>query len=160
MIGRMLGYIGVICGAGFGATVGTWAQAPYPVSIIERNVLTPVVKPGDDVLVEIVADRRQRCDQIINRFVQQGLDRWPASRDLPSAYGRMGRDVYILRVHTSPDAKFGPAEVYSTGVAECNPYQKNFRPVESGDPWHDVFAFGPETKTLPPKNLDTREAAK
>lgn len=153
MIGRIIGYFGVICGAAFGATVATWAQAPYPISILERNVLTPVVKPGDDVRVELVVDRRQRCDQEISRFIHDsGNDRDLESRELPSEYGRMGRDVYVVRIATSPKSPHGPAEVYSTGKAKCNPWQRYVKEVESGDPWHDYFRFGPETVHVPPKH--------
>lgn len=146
MIGKTIGYIGVLAAAAFGATVGVWAQQPYPISILERNVLTPLVKPGEEVEIELVVDRRQRCDQIVSRFVQyangyRDLD----TRELPSTYGRMGRDIYIVKVPTNPNAPHGPAEVYSTGRAECNPWQKYIKPVESGDPWHDRFRFGNET---------------
>jgi hypothetical protein len=154
MIGRIIGYVGLVSAAAFGAIVGSWAQQPYPLSVIERNVLTPTVKPGEDVRVELVVDRRQRCPQIINRFVQYpNGDREPGGRDLPSTFGRMGRDVYVLKVPTNPTAPYGPAEIYSTGEARCNPYQEWVKPVESGDPWHDKFSFGPETKNIPSRHF-------
>jgi len=154
MIAKSIGYFGLVCAAAAGATVGVWAQAPYPLSILERNVLTPQVKPGDPVQIELVVDRRQRCPQIINRFVQYpDGKREAAGRDLPTAYGRMGRDVYVLEVPTDADAPFGDAEIYSTGEARCNPYQEWVKPVESGDPWHDRFKFAQETVRVPSKNF-------
>ena len=152
MIGKFFGWAGVFAGAVAGATVGVWAQAPYPLSILERNVLTPVVKPGDDVRVELVVDRRQRCDQNVSHFIQYpNGDRDPNSRELSSTYGRMGRDVYVVRIPTDPTAPFGNAEVYSTGRAQCNPWQRYVKEVESGDPWHGKFRFGEATITKPGK---------
>lgn len=152
MIGKAFGYVGMIAGAAFGATVGVWAQQPYPISILERNVLTPTVRPGDDVRVELVVDRRQRCDQAVSRFVQYpNGDRDPTTRELPSTYGRMGRDVYVIRIPTDANAPHGPAEIYSTGKAQCNPWQRYVKEVESGDPWHDKFRFTDQTTTKPGK---------
>lgn len=153
MMWRAFGWFGVFMGAVFGAIVGTWAQQPYPVSIIERNVLTPVVKPGDDLRIEVVIDRRTRCDQEITGYLQYpDGSRTAVLRELPSTYGRLGRDVYVLRVHTDPHAPMGPAERYSVGEATCNLYQSVMKhPAISGDPWIDRFQFGPETKEIPGK---------
>lgn len=160
MMSKAIGWIGVIAAAAFGATVATWAQAPYPISITERTVLTPTVKPGDKARVELVVDRRSRCDQIISKFIQYpDGTRDRSSRDLPSEYGRMGRDVYVLEIQTKPDTPFGKAEIYSTGRAECNPWQTYIKAVESGDPWRDEFRFGPETVHRPGKHeQEAREA--
>jgi hypothetical protein len=70
MIRRAFGWLGVAAGAAFGATLAVWAQEPYPLSIIERNVLTPELRPGEKLRVEILADRRKRCEQEVTRFVQ------------------------------------------------------------------------------------------
>lgn len=153
MIHRFLGWIGVAAGAAVGATMAVWAQEPYPLSILERNVLTPIVKPGDKVRVEILADRRKRCEQEVTRFVQENDgDRQKIVRPWQQDYGRMGRDAYVLEVPTANDAPFGPGEIVSTAAAVCNPWQRWFgTPVPSGEAWHDKFVFGDETKTIPGK---------
>lgn len=158
MMWRAFGWFGVFMGAVFGGIVGTWVQQPYPISVLERNVLTPVVKPGDDMRVEIVTDRRLRCDQTVTGYLQfADGSRTPILRELPSTYGKLGKDIYVLRVHIDTNAAKGPAERYSTGEAKCNLYQMLFdKPATSGDPWVDHFVIGDETKNLPGKYFNQR----
>lgn len=150
MIRRAFGWLGVAAGAAFGATLAVWAQEPYPLSILERNVLTPELKPGDPVRVEILADRRKRCEHEVSRFVQEpDGDRQLINRPWRADYGRMGRDAYVIEIPTDPKAPMGPGEIVSTGAAICNPWQRWFgSPVPSGDPWHDKFVFAPATKVV------------
>ena len=153
MIRRAFGWLGVAAGAAFGATLAVWAQEPYPLSILERNVLTPEIRPGDKLRVEILADRRKRCEQEVIRFVQEpDGDRQRLIRPWQFDYGRMGRDAYVIEIPTQPDAPMGPSEVVSSAAAICNPWQRWFgNPVQSGEAWHDKFVFAPETKTVPGK---------
>ena len=160
MMWRAFGWFGVFMGALFGGMVGVWVQEPYPLSVLERNVLTPVVKADDDLRVEIVTDRRTRCDQQVTGYLQfSDGSRTTIQRDIPSTYGRLGRDVYVLRVHIPPSAPLGPAERYSTGEAKCNLYQSVFdKPALSGDPWVDKFSVGPETEHVPGKHFAQRRS--
>lgn len=152
MIQRVFGWLGVTGGAAFGATMAVWAQAPYPISILERNVLTPELKPGDKLRVELVVDRRERCRQEVRHILQENDgDRQRLAEVYPSDFGRMGRDVFVQEIPTDPNAVYGPAEVITTAEAECNPWQRWVAPVRSGDPWRDKFTFAPETKEIPGK---------
>jgi hypothetical protein len=143
MIRRVFGWFGVAAGAAFGATLAVWAQEPYPLSILERNVLTPEIKPGDPLRIEILADRRKRCDHEVTRFVQEpDGDRQAIVRPWRMDVGRMGRDA-------DARAPIGPGEAVSTGTAICNPWQRWLgSPVPSGDPWRDKFTFAPATRTV------------
>lgn len=159
MIGKIVGLIGVGASAAFGATLAVWANAPYPTSILDRHVLTPKLKPGDPLRIEITADRRKRCPQDVDRFIHMADGtRSVQSKDYPSSFGRLGRDVFIIEVATPSQAPYGPAENYTTSVAVCNPYQRLFGGVSNGDPWVDRFEFAPETVRVPPKNADLLEA--
>lgn len=149
MITRFAGWLGVSAAAAFGATLAVWAQTPYPVTIVERNVLTPMVKPGEFLRVEIVADRRERCDAEAVRFVQEpDGDRVPARQIYSASFGRLGRDIYVVSIPTSRETPFGPAEVVTVGQAYCNPWHRWVAPVKSGDPSYDRFLFAPETVTV------------
>lgn len=162
MIGKLFGGLGVSLFAAAGATCALWAAAPFPVSVLDRHVLTPKLKPGQPLRVEILADRRARCDQDVDRFIHMSDGtRSVLSKDYPSSFGRLGKDAFVLEIPTSPTAPMGPAENYTVSKATCNPYQKLFGGVGSGDPWVDKFEFAPETVTVPPRNPDLlREEAR
>lgn len=155
MIGKLFGLFGVSAFAAFGATCAIWASTPYPVSVLDRHVLTPKLKPGEPLRVEILADRRKRCDQDVDRFIHMSDGtRTIISKEYPSSFGRLGRDAFVLEIATSPSAPFGPAENYTVAKAVCNLYQRVFGGVPNGDPWVDKFEFAPETVHVPPRNPD------
>lgn len=146
MISRILGWLGMALAAGTGATIALWASAPYPVSTVERRVLTPMLRPGDALKVEVVVDRTERCESEAIRFVQEpDGDRPEVRQPYSASFGRIGRDIFVVSIPTREDTPFGPAEVVTIGRAICNPWHRYVKPVQNPEPSIDRFMFAPET---------------
>jgi hypothetical protein len=67
--------------------------------------------------------------------------------DKPAAFGKLGRDKYIVSVPTPPSTPFGKATIYSHTVRMYNPWEWTF-PFQYAEPWLDEFEFGPETQHI------------
>lgn len=152
MIQKTLGAFGLLLIAGSGAVLGGWiTNQQDPVQFLSRKVLTPQVKPGDDVKVELDNYRVLRCPQRTYRIINKpDGERTVLVEDKPAGFGKLGRDRYVASIPTPPNSPFGPATVYSYTERMCNPWEWMF-PVVYADPWTDHFEFGPETVRIPPE---------
>lgn len=160
MITRVLSWAGLLLVAGGGAVLGGWiTNKQDPVQFLSRKVLTPVVRPGDDVKIELDNYRVLRCPQTTYRIINKpDGERSVQTDDKPAAFGKLGRDKYIASVPTPSSTPFGKATIYSYTVRMCNPWEWMF-PVQYAEPWLDEFEFGPETRRVSPeqaKNSLTR----
>lgn len=149
MIRNALSLAGLLLMAGSGAIVGGWiTNKQDPVQFLSRKVLTPVVRPGDDVKIELDNYRLLRCPQKTYRIINKpDGERSTQDEDKPAGFGKLGRDKYITSIATQASAPFGKATIYSYTVRMCNPWEWLF-PVEYGEAWVDTFEFGPETKRI------------
>lgn len=145
MINSMLKWIGVVFCGGVGVIVGGWiTNQNDPVQFLSRKVLTPVVKPGDAIKIELDNYRLQRCAQTTYRILSRpDGERVTAVEDKPAAFGRLGRDKYIASIETPQGLPYGKASLYSFTQRKCNPWEYMF-PVTYGE-WTDDIEFGPET---------------
>lgn len=153
MISSVLKWLGVVLCGGIGMVVGGWVTNQQdPVQFLSRKVLTPVVKPGDPIKIELDNYRFLRCAQVTYRIVSRpDGERFTAIEDKPAAFGRLGRDKYIASVETPTGLPYGKASVYSFTQRKCNPWEYFF-PVTYGE-WTDDIEFGPETKRIAPDQV-------
>lgn len=137
-----------------GGLVGTWmTKSSYPVSVLERTVLTTQVKPGDPMKAALHVDRREQCPTRVQRYLAYSDGtRTPMTQDYESGFGPLGGDRYILRIPTSVAAPHGPAYVWSRGYASCNPIEWLPGMASESDVMVDRFLIGPETieRPVPP----------
>jgi hypothetical protein len=152
MVRKFVGLAGMFFVAALGATVGGWVtNNTDPVQFLSRKVLTPVVKPGDAVKIELDNYRVLRCPQKTTRIVTKSDgERYVTTDDKPAGFGVLGRDRYIASAPTPQDAVFGPATMYSYTERMCNPWEMVW-PVVYGQ-WVDKFEFGPETQRIRPED--------
>jgi hypothetical protein len=150
----LFGWAGVLLVAGIGAALGGWmTQGSYPFQVHSRKVLTPEVKPGDDVEVEIEGYRTSRCPVVAYRIVDYpNGQRSPVTRDYPQEFGKLGFDKFRIRIPTERTQAFGPGSVYSYAESRCNPWEYLF-PKSSGDPWVDQFKFAENTRHVRPEDV-------
>lgn len=154
MINKTLGIAGLFFIAGLGAALGGWiVNQQDPVQFFSRKVLTPVVKPGDAVKVELDNYRVLRCAQRTYRVLTKpDGERSVQVPDRPASFGKLGRDKYITSIETPPDAPFGKAIIYSYTERMCNPWEY-LKPVVYGE-WTDNIEFGPQTKRISPEEAE------
>ena len=151
MLRKAIGIAGMFFVAGLGAVTGGWVTNQQdPVQFLSRKVLTPVVKPGDPIKIELDNYRVLRCPQKIWRIITKpDGERTSIAEDKPAAFGRLGRDKYIASIDTPADSPFGEGEVFSYTERMCNPWEMIW-PVVYGQ-WSDKIVFGPETKRIKPE---------
>jgi hypothetical protein len=154
----LFGWAGVLLVAGIGAALGGWiTQGSYPVQVLSRKVLTPVVKPGDNVLVELDVFRSSRCPIDAYRvYSYPGNVRDSAIVQYKADFGKLGHDKYRIEIPTSSTANHGKASIYSYAKSRCNPWEWAV-PKESGDPWIDSFELGPATIFRSPDDVKPDE---
>lgn len=154
----LFGWAGILLIAGVGAALGGWiTQGQYPYQVIGRKVLTPIVKPGEPVEIQIDGFRVFRCDTLVKRFVQypdggRSFNMTPYDAD----FGRLGHERFVLKVPTEPTKKLGRAYIYSYGESRCNPWEW-LVPRSAGDPWIDEFEFGQATTFRSPDDVKATE---
>jgi hypothetical protein len=155
---NVFGWAGVLLVAGIGAALGGWiTQGQYPYQVLGRKVLTPIVKPGEPVEIEIDGFRVFRCDTLVKRFVQYpDGGRTFSATAYDSEFGRLGHERYTLKIPTEQTKKLGRGYVYSYGESRCNPWEW-FVPRSAGDPWIDEFEFGPATQFRSPDDVKPNE---
>jgi hypothetical protein len=139
--------------AGCGAVLGGWVtNQQNPVQFLSRKVLTPVVRPGDAIKIELDNYRILRCAQRTWRILYKpDGERSTIVEDKPAAFGVLGRDKYIASVDTPADVPHGKAKLYSYTERMCNPWEY-YNPVVYGE-WTDEFEFGPETIRKKPDDV-------
>ncbi len=154
MIMRALSWAGMLLVAGVGATLGGWiTNKQDPVQFLSRKVLTPVVRPGDSVKIELDNYRLLRCPQRTWRIITKpNGERSTQSEDKPAAFGKLGRDKYIASIETPSDSPFGEATLYSYTERMCNPWEIVW-PVVYGE-WTNKFEFGPATRRVKPEEAE------
>jgi hypothetical protein len=137
--------------AGGGAVLGGWiTNKQDPVQFLSRKVLTPVVRPGEPVKIELDNYRVLRCPQKTWRIITKpNGERTTQDDDKPAGFGKMGRDKYVTSIDTPSDSPYGQAAIYSYTARMCNPWEMVW-PVVYGE-WVDHFEFGLETKRIPPE---------
>lgn len=133
-----------------GAAVGGWIiNQQDPVQFLSRKILTPVVKPGEAIKIELDNYRNLRCAQKTYRIGNRpDGERFTIVEDKPAAFGKLGRDKYVVSVDTPQNVPYGKATVYSYTERMCNPWEW-LKPVVYGE-WTDEIEFGPETKRISP----------
>jgi hypothetical protein len=153
MLRRLFGVLGLALVAGCGATVGGWiTNKQDPVQFLSRKILTPQVKPGDEIEIELDNYRILRCPQTTYRVISYPNGRRSTQvEDKPAGFGRLGRDKYRVAIPTQDGVPFGTGNVYSYTERRCNPWEWLF-PVTYAEPWTDVVQFGPETIHLSPED--------
>jgi hypothetical protein len=153
MLRKILGGLGLGLVAACGATLGGWiTNKQDPVQFLSRKVLTPIVRPGDEVEIELDNYRVLRCPQTTYRIINYPNGRRSQQvEDKPAGFGKLGRDKYRVAVPTQDGVPFGKAYVYSYSERKCNPWEWIF-PVAYAEPWIDEFEFGAETKHLLPED--------
>lgn len=149
---RFLGTLGLFFVAFLGTIIGSWiVSETRPVKFLERHVLTPVVRPGDEILIQLVNYREIRCPQTVYRTINYPNEtRDVIVQRLPETFGKLGLDKYVVNLRTKDNASFGKGHVYSYTESMCNPWQM-WWPKVSG-PWVDEIEFGPETKYVRPED--------
>lgn len=154
----LLGWAGLFLIAGMGAAVGGWiTQGSYPVQVLSRKVLTPVVKPGENVVVEIDVFRTSRCPIDAYRvYSYPGNVRDSAVVPYKAEFGKLGHDKYKIEIPTSATARHGKASIYSYAKSRCNPWEW-LVPKDSGDPWIDNYELGPATIFRSPDDVKPDE---
>lgn len=116
----------VMTAIGFGATAGVlgwWiAQRTPPVDLIEWELLTPVVRPGQDLKVRYSVLRRESCETRYQRTYRDGEGaRFVLDEHILISTGPMGRDSYVSLVTISHRAVQGDATFRGVIMYNCNP---------------------------------------
>ncbi|ABY31912.1 hypothetical protein [Methylorubrum extorquens] len=157
MITRVLSWAGLLLVAGGGAVLGGWiTNKQDPVQFLSREVLTPVVRPGDDVKIELDNYRVLRCPQTTYRIINKpDGERSVQTDDKPAAFGKLGRDKYIASVPTPSSTPFGKATIYSYTVRMCNPWEWMF-PASTPSRGSTSSSSGPRRGASLPNRRRTR----
>ena len=137
-----------------GGLVGSWiSKSQYPVSVLERTVLSEQIKPGDPAKIALHVDRREQCPIRVQRYLAYSDGtRTPMTQEYESGFGPLGGDRYLLRIPTSSTAPHGPAYVWSRGYSMCNPVEWLPGMATASDVMVDRFTIGEKTieRPLPP----------
>lgn len=154
MIRKICAIFGCFFFCSMGGLVGSWiSKSQYPVSVLERRVITPEVAPADAARVALHVDRRDQCTVKVQRVISfSDGSRTPVTQEFEPGYGPLGGDRYILRIPIPGNAPKGPANVWSRGYAVCNPIEALPGMATPSDVWIDQFSIGERTKVdpLPP----------
>lgn len=119
-------------------------QAPPPAVYTIRKVLTPNVKPGEPLLIEIAADVSENCEATVYRVIVDSSGRRHGFDPVP----RSKEPKYIVRLITPIEAVAGPAYYSGRVEWECNWVQKWWKPQVVTQKNID-FNILPGDKTLP-----------
>lgn len=107
--------------------VGTWlginiGDRDPPTTTYEAAVITPRVRPGDDLRIKYTVRRHRACRTYMDRFIYDGENQRHILDDVDFGPGlRLGEESYVVVVKTPLDAAPGRARytVFSSFV--CNP---------------------------------------
>lgn len=104
--------------------LGFWAgERTPPVDVLDATVLTPVVRPGEDLRIKYTVFRRASCrtkfqrtyrDSENARYTLEDIDIWYSPAPL-------GHDEYVSLVPISSRAQPGAASFRAITVYICNP---------------------------------------
>lgn len=110
--------------AACGATFGRWAsERQLPIQVLKVRVLTPVVKPDEELRVEFTIQRfRTDCAIVVTRLLLDSeRGRYVLMpREFPSAPGPLGTDSYVVPVAIPKGIALGPATYRTLTSYACN----------------------------------------
>ena len=144
------------CGGWLGSKI---QNKGYPLSIIERVNLTPVVKPGEAIMLAQHADRKDQCDVVVKRVIRTSSgQRMPVKQTFEEDFGPLGGDKYLLPIPTDPAATLGPAVMYSKAYSWCS-WLDYIQPSEA-ESWTLNFSFAEDTVREDPPETFARIGVK
>lgn len=151
--------VSVACFVLFVGGLGGWvgskiATKRYALSMIERVLLTPIVRPGEPIVLAQHVDRHDQCEILVKRVIKTSDgQRFSVKQEFDEGFGPVGGDKYKLPVPTSFAAPYGDAEMFSKAYSWCT-WLDYIWPSE-GEPWTMHFRFGPNTVTdKPPASFE------
>lgn len=96
-----------------------------PVRVVSREVVSPVVRPGGELLVRTKRIRDRQCE-LVRRYVVYDAtgkrhEYWPEPAD---AFGHLGPDDDVTAIPVPFDAAPGRARSVAIFAWDCNPLQR------------------------------------
>lgn len=105
------------------------ADRSDPARLIGRELLTPTVSPGGQIIMSMDVNRLRYCSVSVQRFLVDGAR---VRHVLPILFrevsGKLGREHFNTVVNIPPSAAPGDAVYQSIATYVCNPVQ-NYWPI-------------------------------